>query len=158
MPGPKYTIVPTKTPGVVFVVVHPKMRKEGEIPGATQPGDDHKVGNDADYIVLCDGRPVDGMKCEMLPEAATSRFSYHPLSGNAPAAIPEEIGSAFVYSYADFVIQSHGTVEATAAPKAGTPDKAAQEPEQPAVQPPPPPAPAESAAPPAEPAKSGGAR
>jgi hypothetical protein len=133
VPGPKYTIVPTETAGVVFVIVHPKMNKQGVIQGVTQPGDDNKVGNNADYIMLCDGRPVDGMRCEMLTEAAMSRFSYHPLTGNASAAVEEQIGSTFVYSYSDNVSQSRGTIDML--PRKG----AAEDATTPPVLPPPPP-------------------
>lgn len=137
MPGPKFTVVPTKTPGVVFVIVHPKMAKQdAAIPGVTQPGNDKKVGSDADYIMLCDGRPVDGMHCDMLTEAALARFTYHPAQGNAPTAVDEDIASAFVRSYSDIVIESHGTMQSS--PPQAKDNKSSEEaapPEPPAAPP-----------------------
>ncbi len=128
VPGPKFTIVPTETAGVVFVVVHPSPNKPKGIEGAVQPGDGKKVSNDADYIMLCDGRPVDGMRCELLAEAGMSRFSYHPLVAPAPKAVDEPVGSTFVYSYSDTVIQSRAKSDAPPSKKPDADDTAASTP------------------------------
>jgi hypothetical protein len=86
------TLVPTRTPGVMFVIVHPSGSK-GRASDLTQPGDQQGVNPQSSYILLCDGRKGAGMRCEVATEAALRRYSYAPgPSGVAPDVV-EGVGA-----------------------------------------------------------------
>ena len=84
-------LIPTRTPGVAFVVVSPRMPKQPS--GISQPGDGSAVSAASQYVMLCDARPVEGMQCSLIQEASTDRFSYTPATGNAPAPVSEGVGT-----------------------------------------------------------------
>jgi hypothetical protein len=85
------TVVPTHTPGVAFVVVRPNLTASHS--SRTQPGDGKPIAPNTQYLLLCDGRPVDGMYCGIPTEAAVTRYSYAPRTGNAQAPVDEGIGT-----------------------------------------------------------------
>ncbi len=81
-------IVPTHTPGLAFVVVRPSVvRRRDALPA--QGG----VERSSEYILLCDGRPVDGMHCAIASEVAQQRLSYHPTNVAADAPVNHPVGS-----------------------------------------------------------------
>ena len=59
------TVVPTRTPGVAYVIVHPNMDQQSST-APTQPGDGTRVQGNSDYVLLCDARPPDGMRCSLV--------------------------------------------------------------------------------------------
>ena len=68
-------VEPTRTPGVAMVVVRPEFersRNTGEIDRGSE------------YVLLCDGRPAEGMRCHILPEVGADRRSW--------AVTPEALG------------------------------------------------------------------
>lgn len=86
------TVVPTRTPGVTFVVVRPVVQGQGD-KHRVQPRDNKQVDPNSQYILLCDARPADGMRCSVPTEAALARYSYTPMTGNADAPIDEGVGT-----------------------------------------------------------------
>lgn len=126
------TYVWTRTPGVVFVVVHPEKPHDHLV--ATLDASGKPVDSRADYLLLCDGRKGDGMHCDLATEQAVKRYSYAPAAGAAGATIEEPIGS--IPTEADILER-----QVHPAPEAAPP------PPLPVAPPPPPPPPAASAAP-----------
>ena len=86
------TVVPTRTAGVAFVVVRPTA-KVGEGKHRIQPSDGKPIDATSQYILLCDARGVDGMRCAIPTEAAIARFSYTPRSGRAAVPVDEGVGT-----------------------------------------------------------------
>jgi hypothetical protein len=86
------TVVPTRTPGVAYVIVHPNMDQQPAT-SPTQPGDGSRVQGNSDYVLLCDARPPDGMRCSVVVEAAFDRYSYTPANGVAAAPVREGVGT-----------------------------------------------------------------
>jgi hypothetical protein len=125
------TLVPTRTPGVTFVVVRPVVAGTGD-KRRVQPRDNAQVDPNSEYILMCDARPADGMRCSVPTEAALARYSYAPMTGNADAPIDEGVGTL-----AD--VSTHVTKE-------GEEDKAAEAPASESASPPPPPPPPPAAA------------
>jgi hypothetical protein len=72
------TYVPTRTPGVMFVIVHPLPSGMRQYPVVPQPADSTAVHPSAEYILICDGRRGDGMRCEIATEATLRKYSYGP--------------------------------------------------------------------------------
>ena len=83
-PTPRITIVPTHTPGVSFVIVRPSPDKD------TPTNMYAKL--EREYVLLCDGRPADGMHCAVPQEAALARVSEHPRVGAAKSSIELWLG------------------------------------------------------------------
>jgi hypothetical protein len=76
----------------MFVVVHPST--SSQMPSdTTQPGDGTRVHRASSYILLCDGRKGDGMRCEVANESALRRYSFAPTSQSGGPDIKEGIGS-----------------------------------------------------------------
>jgi hypothetical protein len=76
----------------MFVVVHPSTTSQ--MPSdVTQPGDGTRIHRSSSYILLCDGRKGDGMRCEVANEAALRRYSYAPSSQSGGPDIKEGIGT-----------------------------------------------------------------
>lgn len=67
------TVVPTDTPGLAYVLVQPVTWKDRDDPDPEL----EETDRNSDYILLCDGRYGDGMKCAVAPEVSRSRFSEH---------------------------------------------------------------------------------
>lgn len=65
-PRPVVRVQPTRTPGVAMVLVRPEFARSR---GPTE------LDRGAEYILLCDGRPADGMRCHILPEVGVDRRS-----------------------------------------------------------------------------------
>jgi hypothetical protein len=87
-PPPKpVTVVETSTPGVAFVIVSPQITRD-----VSSWAEHEKLARQ--YILLCDGRPADGMHCEIPTEAAIARISQHPKVG--PAKEPLDIGLGII--------------------------------------------------------------
>lgn len=104
----RLTLVPTKTPGLTYVVVHPTDDQKES--GVLTPGNGNKLSRGADYILLCDGRQQDGMRCEIPEEVAITRFSANPKAASAPTKIDEEISGAVVVGSGDYSLQGQTTV------------------------------------------------
>src|SRR5262245_6667750 len=85
------TVVPTHTPGMAFVLVRPLIPNSDK--HRVQPRDNKQVDPNSEYILLCDARPVDGIRCSVPTEAALARYSYAPLTGNASKPIDEGIAA-----------------------------------------------------------------
>jgi hypothetical protein len=83
------TVVPTKTPGLAYVIVHP-VTKTSKGDAAPRIGDVHR---NSDYILLCDGRFGDGMRCSIPDEVAFERASEHPESSKRGADVRQLPGS-----------------------------------------------------------------
>jgi hypothetical protein len=83
------TYVATDVAGVMFVIVHPLFTTV-PIATLTEPSGG-KVNPDSDYVLICDGRGVDGMRCEVATEAALARYSFNPMTGRATAPIGDLI-------------------------------------------------------------------
>jgi hypothetical protein len=78
------TVVSTRTPGVALVVVRPFYTKNSTTDA---------IDRTSQYVLLCDGRPADGMHCGVMPEVGTDRISRGvPPSGAVPV-IDEGIGT-----------------------------------------------------------------
>ena len=86
------TVVHTRTPGVAFVVVRPTA-KSMEATKRVQPHDGKPIDPTSQYILLCDARPVDGMRCSIPTEASIARYSYTPRSSNAAVPVDEGVGT-----------------------------------------------------------------
>jgi hypothetical protein len=67
------TVVPTSTPGVAYVLVQPVTWKDRDDADPELAETDRN----SDYILLCDARYGDGMRCAVAPEVSRSRFSEH---------------------------------------------------------------------------------
>ncbi len=67
------TVVRTSTPGVAFVMVQPVTQFDRDDPDPVLGETDRN----SDYILLCDARRGDGMRCTVASEASLSRFSEH---------------------------------------------------------------------------------
>ena len=89
------TIVPTATPGVAYVIVDPWLGSTGSKKSTFTQGDGLVIDADeAQYILLCDARPVDGMHCELVKEVAKQRESYTATVPRASASVDAAIGSS----------------------------------------------------------------
>jgi hypothetical protein len=83
--SPLVTYVPTHTPGLKYVVVsHPGMHDEY--------GSHNRFSKTSQYILLCDGRPVDGMHCAIPPEVGQHE-SAGPTVLRAREPVPEMVGA-----------------------------------------------------------------
>ena len=82
----------TRTPGVVFVVVHPTQLERKQYPTQTD-GPGNTVDPRAEYVLLCDARTGDGMHCEVATEAGARRFSYTPHTTASGPTIELPVGS-----------------------------------------------------------------
>jgi hypothetical protein len=81
---PAVTYVPTHTPGLKYVVVsHSGL--------ADDFGSRGNFSRSSDYLLLCDGRPAEGMHCAIPPEVGM-RASLGPTAA-APAPVPEMVGA-----------------------------------------------------------------
>jgi hypothetical protein len=141
--GRPVTIVATRTPGVAMVIVRPATTKTSREEG---------VDRRAHYVLLCDGRGADGMRCDILPEVGADRRSRALPPAGAVPVIDEGVATlsdlSIRYSGDDSV--ARGT---SAAPPAPAP-QAAPAAAPPAAPPPtPPPPPAAAPPPPAAPAE-----
>lgn len=67
------TVVRTSTPGVAYVMVQPVTQFDRDDPDPVLGETDRN----SDYILLCDARRGDGMRCSVASEASLSRFSEH---------------------------------------------------------------------------------
>lgn len=143
------TVVPTRTPGVAFVIVRPAAGPGSSLPERRQPGDDDEVNPSSDYILLCDARPVEGMYCGMPSEAALRRFSYTATPGKAAAPVGDAIGTL---DQNGIGVSGAGLGQGTSTAPPPLPAPAAVPPPPSAPLPPPPPLP------PAPPAVPGGVR
>jgi hypothetical protein len=83
----------TRTPGVVFVVVHPTKDEGKTYPVATNAGNDNPVDPRSDYVLLCDARHEDGMHCDVASEAGIRRFSYTQSGVSSAPAIDGNVGT-----------------------------------------------------------------
>jgi hypothetical protein len=119
----------TRTPGVVFVVVHPVKEERKLYPSMTDPGTGSIVDPRAEYVLLCDARRADGMHCELASEAGVRRYSYTPKTVASAPVIELPVGSI------------PGNVERVEERAAPEPAAAQAPPAPPAPPPPPPPAP-----------------
>jgi len=128
-------VVRTRTPGVTYVVVHPAFDK-AKVTSQRTDGTGQTVAGDADYVLMCDGRPATGMVCAPPGEVATYRASLGPEGTPPTDAVTEQVGVL-----ADVSIESSEKAKKAVA--------AQPEPE------PEPPAPPPPAAPPAEPEEGG---
>ena len=72
----------------MFVVVHPKFPENAQ--GITLSNGD-RVAPGSDYLLICDGRPTSGMRCEVATEAAMQRMSFTPKTGNASSPVDEGV-------------------------------------------------------------------
>ena len=80
-------VVRTRTPGVAFVVVHPEFSTNQRQPQVFTQADGTEVRADsADYILVCDARPADGMHCAVAREVAVERTSAAPQVKRAAVA------------------------------------------------------------------------
>jgi len=82
----------TRTPGVVFVVVHPVKLVAKRYPSQVD-GSGKEVDARSEYVLLCDARKSDGMHCDVATEAGTRRFSYTPNTAASAPAIDLPVGS-----------------------------------------------------------------
>jgi hypothetical protein len=74
--APAITFVGSTTPGLKYVVVHPRGQKSRE--DRIRYKDGTSISRASDYIVLCDARPADGMHCDIPPEIGTNVISKNP--------------------------------------------------------------------------------
>lgn len=74
--APAIKVIPTRTPGVSYVVVRPAFDKRTTT--ETPDGTGEKVWAASEYLLLCDARPATGMVCTQPPEASTARVSLDP--------------------------------------------------------------------------------
>jgi hypothetical protein len=82
--APPVTVVATHTPGLKYVIVrHSALRDDF--------GSKAAFSKASDYILLCDGRAVDGMHCIIPPEVGL-HASVGPTLPQAPAPVPSLIG------------------------------------------------------------------
>jgi hypothetical protein len=82
--APPVTVVATHTPGLKYVIVrHSSLRDDF--------GSKAAFSKASDYILLCDGRPVDGMHCTIPPEVGL-HASVGPSLPQAPTPVPSLIG------------------------------------------------------------------
>ena len=90
------TYVPTTTPGVMFVIVDPHVlspERYRELRTREQPGGG-VVGPNSQYILLCDGRAVDGMRCQVASEASLARWSFVPHNVQAPVPVSANVAES----------------------------------------------------------------
>jgi hypothetical protein len=85
--------VPTRTAGVMFVVVRPSTSSTKRYAEVQEPGDGVTVNPDSNYLLICDARRPDGMHCEMATEVALRKFSATPPAGAGAPTIDEGIGT-----------------------------------------------------------------
>jgi hypothetical protein len=62
---------------VKYVVVHPVFPPTAK-PPQTKHSDGTAVSPESEYILFCDARGVEGMKCSVVGEVGTERFTYAP--------------------------------------------------------------------------------
>lgn len=121
------TVIPTRTPGVAFVIVRPEV--SGAHGRRTQPGDGKPIAPSSQYLLLCDARPAEGMNCSIPTESAVARYSYAPRTGPAAAPLDDGIGTL---AGSSAVVVKSGSSEITVAP-ATTPAPGAGAPGAPAA-------------------------
>ena len=89
------TIVPTATPGVAYVIVDPWLGGTAGKQRTFTQGDGLVINaEEAQYILLCDARPIDGMRCELVKEVAKQRESYTAIVPRAAASVDVPVGSS----------------------------------------------------------------
>jgi hypothetical protein len=82
---PPVTYVPTHTPGLKYVIVRHS--------ALTDPyGSEGTFSKSSDYVLLCDGRGIDGMHCSIPPEVGL-HVSVGPNLPQAPTPVPTLIGA-----------------------------------------------------------------
>jgi hypothetical protein len=74
--GPAVKVIPTRTPGVSYVVVRPAFEKRTTTERPDGTGE--KVWAVSEYLLLCDARPATGMVCTRPPEVSAARVSLDP--------------------------------------------------------------------------------
>ncbi len=128
------TIVATRTPGVAMVIVRPQVSKTSRSDG---------VDRTAEYVLLCDGRPADGMHCDVMPEVGSDRRSRGVVPTAAASPVDEGVGTLTDFSvrYSGDEAVAHGAPASGpgASPPGDAPPPAPPEPNTYAPPPPPPP-------------------
>ena len=82
----------TRTPGVVFVIVRPAPLTGKRYPVTPDQGSGQPVDPHAEYVLACDARSPEGMRCEVASEAALRRYSYTPNPVTSAPAMDQNVG------------------------------------------------------------------
>jgi hypothetical protein len=78
------TVVATRTPGLAMVIVRPHY---------TRSSASDALDRSSEYVLLCDGRPADGMRCAIMPEVGADRRSRGIMPEQPAVAIDEGIAT-----------------------------------------------------------------